>query len=196
MSELEKENKLLKLEIEKLRFLLNKQIMFAEEKRNEAELDFLTKVYNRLNFTKFLEEFISNNKIFSVIFIDLDNFKQINDKYSHKSGDDVLIEVASVLLGNSRNNSIVGRLGGEEFAIIVPDVKEDICFSIAERLRKDIEDIEFLENEKIKVTASLGIYTPKKNDHIEKIIHRADQAMYFSKKNGKNKTTKYSQLKK
>ena len=79
------------------------------------------------------------------------------------------------------------------FLMIIPNVKEDICGKIAERIRADIEEIEMFYD--IKITASIGVYTPKKNESVDNILYKADKAMYFSKKNGKNRVTLYSSLK-
>ena len=168
---------------------LRKELKIA---RREADIDFLTGLPNRRRFFRALEDFLKDlsekNYPFSFIMIDIDNFKNINDSYGHLSGDEVLKEIASILKFYLRANTIVGRLGGEEFGIILPGVGKEDAKNVAERLRKIIQNRKIHTNEaEIKVTASFGVAQAKKDDSIETLIDRADKALYEAKKTGKNK---------
>lgn len=197
IAKLKNENIALKIQMSEL--ILEKKQIEKELKVNRrlANFDFLTKLSNRSSFTRSLEELLEDlkdlNYTFGVIYIDLDNFKKVNDTYSHMHGDHVLKEIAKLLILENRANSVIGRLGGEEFAIIIPGAKtiEQIA-KAAERIRLAIEEL-VLEGIDIDVTASIGVYKPVKTDTSEDIIYKADKAMYHSKKTGKNKVTLYSE---
>jgi len=131
------------------------------------------------------------NNPLSVILFDLDNFKNINDTYGHLIGDAVLKEVVTLSLGTLRKSDVLCRFGGEEFVVILPLCSIDEAYSASERIRNSINnDIEITEL-KEGITVSLGCtsYDLKDERNIDKIIGRADKALYQSKKNGKNQTT-------
>ena len=162
--------------------------------KKEATIDFLTGLVNRRRLERALEDAIKDRKKrgypSSLIFVDVDNFKQINDKYGHINGDLVLKELASIFRFYLRANTVIGRLGGEEFAILLPGTEIDDAVKVAERLRKIIENREIKinhdESKKIKITASFGVTEIKPDDTIEIVLNRADEAMYEAKKSGKN----------
>ncbi|RUM46987.1 MAG: GGDEF domain-containing protein [Hydrogenothermus sp.] len=160
--------------------------------KTEAEIDFLTAIPNRRRFMRALEDFLKDFRekgyIFSLIILDIDDFKNINDTYGHLAGDEVLKDIASVLKFYLRANTIVGRIGGEEFAILLPGIDIEKAKSIAERIRKVIE------NRKVHVgdivinpKASFGVTQVKEGDTLETIINRADIALYRAKSKGKNR---------
>ncbi|WP_457638670.1 diguanylate cyclase [Persephonella sp.] len=165
--------------------------------RREASVDFLTGLVNRRRFERVLEDAIKDKKQrdypSSVIFVDIDNFKKINDEYGHLAGDMVLKELAKVFRFYLRANTVVSRLGGEEFAILLPGVEMPDAVKVAERLRKIIEnrDIKIKtdqkEDRKIRVTASFGVTEIRDEDTVESILMRADEAMYKAKRTGKNR---------
>jgi diguanylate cyclase len=160
--------------------------------RKEADTDFLTELPNRRRFIRALEDFLKDLKIknypFSFIILDIDNFKSINDTYGYLVGDEVLKEIANILKFYLRVNTITGRLGGEEFGIILPGVDLESAKNVAERLRKIIENRKIHFDDKvIKVTASFGVTEAKESDTVESLINRADKALYEAKKSGKNK---------
>lgn len=160
---------------------------------NEKELlkhmttDYMTSLSNlrglELNINKF------NNKIYSIIMIDLDNFKQINDSYTHAAGDYILKEVSKIFLKNISDNDLAVRYAGDEFLIFLDkNINEGAI--IAEKIKNEIENTTFVFNNiKIKITATMGIKQFNSIDNIDKIINKVDLLMYDGKKNGKNKIT-------
>jgi len=161
-----------------------------------AMVDSLTQLYNRLYFNKEISLCIENYKKFNLKFVlvlmDIDHFKRINDTYGHLCGDQVLIDISSILKENLRHDDMVCRFGGEEFAIIFRNT-EDID-GIMNRLKKLKDEIEMHEtiyqNKKVRVSASFGIGILKadKNDDISDsvIINDADSALYTAKHEGRN----------
>lgn len=123
-----------------------------------------------------------------IIVIDIDDFKKINDQYSHKVGDEVLKKIATILESSLRKSDIVSRWGGDEFVIVIFDINKEIVNTIAVRLQERISSYIFLiKNKKIKITISLGAKNaPSVNLDLEKEIAEADKAMYRAKKRGKN----------
>ncbi len=161
--------------------------------KEEANVDFLTKLPNRRSFTRALEDLFKSYKTyhipFSLVMLDIDNFKHINDTYGHDFGDKVLVEIGKILRTFLRAKDIPGRLGGEEFGIILPDVNIEQAYQIAERLRKAIEirDLEVEKGKYINFTASMGIAEVNDSmESIEELYKKADEALYKAKKNGKN----------
>jgi len=155
-------------------------------------LDFLTSLVNRRSFDRALNDLIKDfneKKIpFTLILLDLDNFKQINDKFGHPAGDLVLKEVSNLLRTYLRANTIIGRLGGEEFGIILPNVTLENGKNVAERIRNVIENHEIKYDGKvIRISASLGVTQVKEGDTIDTLYRRADEALYQAKRDGKNK---------
>ena len=161
--------------------------------KTEAEIDFLTAIPNRRRFMRAMEDFLRDFKKkgykFSLIILDIDDFKKINDTYGHLAGDEVLKDVASVLKFYLRANTVIGRIGGEEFAILLPGVEAENAKKVAERLRKIIENRKVHVNEEtiINPTASFGVTEVKEGDSLDKIIERADRALYRAKSKGKNR---------
>lgn len=125
------------------------------------------------------------NNIFSILLLDLDNFKSVNDTCGHQVGDQVLQETAKVFEANFRCTDIVGRWGGEEFLIICPETKLEDAKLLAEKIRKTFEIHDFPVVG--CVTCSFGISTYREGDNKESLINRADKALYCAKKNGRNK---------
>lgn len=151
--------------------------------------DGLTNIYNRRKSDEILKhEYLKAKKYnqqFSVILLDLDLFKSVNDTYGHNVGDKVLVETAEILKNNIRNNDMVFRWGGEEFLIVCPNTNRNEALSLSEKLRKKIEIHRFsIAN---KRTSSFGVATYKEYDTIENLIARADQGLYQAKKNGRNR---------
>lgn len=150
--------------------------------------DKLTQMPNRLkldeqfNFNLQSSERYQNN--FSIILLDIDHFKQVNDTFGHQAGDDVLVSLAKILKNNLRNTDMVGRWGGEEFLILCPNSNLEMSVVLASKLRKLIEDHPFDVVEKI--TASFGVTTFRKNDTETIMLARADEALYEAKEQGRN----------
>lgn len=158
-----------------------------------STVDKLTGVYLRKYFEemfrKKLKQSHAKEEVFSIVMVDIDDFKYINDTYGHRRGDKVLSKLGNVFNSNLRGNDIVGRYGGEEFIILLSNVDAHKAYSICEKLRKKIVQ-EKLMGDKEKLTVSFGISSfPKDGKNINSLVEKADQALYESKENGKNQVT-------
>ncbi|MGB9680233.1 MAG: diguanylate cyclase, partial [Thermoanaerobacteraceae bacterium] len=166
-----------------------------EKLRELAYIDDLTGILNRRGLEFFLNEKIQevkryNNKI-AVLFIDLDDFKDINDRFGHHIGDKTLKMISETLKNNLRANDIVARFGGDEF-IIISEIKEEADLkTLAKKINSLIENsfFELSDGTLIKTSASIGGALIKNNDTIDKILKRTDKLMYVSKIRGKNDYT-------
>ena len=160
--------------------------------KEQAITDGMTGLYNRRYFEEYIKKeairAMRQNQKFTVIGLDLDHLKQINDTYGHNYGDIAIKTIAEVLKSNARSIDIAARMGGEEFNLILPGVDIEGGCIAAERIRKAIESVEL---EKIgHITASLGVATyPDQSDDLEELLELTDQAMYESKRNGRNRVT-------
>lgn len=162
----------------------------------EAYEDLLTGVSNRRYVASYIEskiqEFRNFNIPFGVSFIDIDNFKKVNDVYGHQTGDDILIAIASTIRSNLRSNDMIGRWGGEEFVIVYSAINLNTLVKITEKVRSLIESTQVKCNdEDVAVTASIGATMVTETDDLESIIARADNLMYRSKVAGKNRVSIY-----
>lgn len=169
--------------------------MLIENKKfqQSASYDTLTEAYTRKYFETFFKNIIKNlynsNSKFSLILYDLDKFKNINDTYGHLVGDIVLKKVTRTILDSLSQGQILGRYGGEEFTIILPDTDSQKALKTAEYFRKKIENLVFTEFD-TTITISLGIATfPEHGKTTADLISNADQALYHSKNTGRNKST-------
>lgn len=171
-------------------YLLARIKLLHEQMCLMAHTDPLTSIYNRLHFSNFLDAEIDRVKryggTFSIIFFDLDRFKQINDEYGHLVGDEVLKEVAEIVQHANRNADIFARYGGEEFIILAPATDIAGARIHAERLRRDIEHHRF--NGVNQLTCSFGIaeFQPD-DDDVTTLFKRADTALYNAKTHGRNR---------
>jgi len=165
--------------------------------REKALICPLTEVGNRRYTEQVLEDRLEEmkrmNSSLGLFFIDIDDFKHINDTYGHPIGDIVLKMVARTLVSIMRPYDFVGRWGGEEIVAIVPHVKQEELFELGERLRKLISASSIKTTQgRLGVTVSIGATISLEEDTINSIIDRADKMMYESKRNGKNRVTVYS----
>ncbi len=165
-----------------------------KELKHLASIDPLTKLYNRRHFNKTAESIldlaIRNKTDISMLMLDIDDFKHINDTFGHKVGDDVIISLASIMQEISRKSDIVSRWGGEEFLILLPDTNIDGAMVIAQKMRKAVEDaVLSVNDEDLKFTVSIGVSSVdiQNETNIEASINRADDALYEAKESGKNK---------
>lgn len=159
-----------------------------------ALLDSLTRIANRryieIQLHSRLNEYKRFGWQFGVLFMDIDFFKGINDKYGHETGDRVLKMIANLLIKNSRSFDLVGRWGGDEFIVIVPNVNETQLYTIAHKFRNLILLSNFKVNSAtIAVTVSIGVTLSQTKDTLKSLIKRADRLMYESKNNGRNRVT-------
>lgn len=177
-----------------------KELKEAQEKlKEQANRDPLTNMYNRRYFADIAEKIISitkrTNEPLSLMMIDVDDFKKINDTHGHCIGDSVIISLAEKIDSFTRESDIAARFGGEEFAIILPNTSTENALQLGEKLRESIEGMNFhADNADINFTVSIGIDTfNNKNDiNISESLNRADKALYESKKLGKNKVSLFS----
>ena len=159
-----------------------------------AMKDGLTGLYNHaLLIDIFQKEFSRqerNKKSISFMMMDIDHFKKVNDTYGHLSGDLVLKNISEVITKSLRSCDVSGRYGGEEFSVILTDMKREGVLQLCERVRQNIESHEFnIGRECIKITVSIGAYYKSPEDVItaSEMIKKADEAMYRVKGNGRNK---------
>jgi two-component system, cell cycle response regulator len=164
-----------------------------EEMERLANYDLLTGLYNRRAIMSKLDEHIKCGRRYreqiSLLMLDIDDFKQINDRYGHIWGDNTLAKVATLLRTSIRETDIAGRYGGDEFIIILPYTDLKYSHMIAERVRKTVQltKIEKSDEESFCVTLSGGVSTWADNDDSYSLISRADTALYKAKNNGRNK---------
>lgn len=183
---LEELNKTLEKKVEEK----TKSLVQAIEKLNLlASKDSLTNIFNR----RMLDEFISQETLkskrykqkLSLIMIDIDNFKDVNDNFGHQIGDEVIISLTKIVSKNIRESDIFGRWGGEEFIIILPETSIEDAYIVAENLRKKVQNHNF---EKVgSKTISLGVTQFNPSEDILEFIKRTDDAMYKAKRGGRNK---------
>ena len=159
-----------------------------------ATTDYLTGVYNRRYFMDFAAKEFSRSKRyshgFSVIQMDIDQFKKINDIHGHAVGDEALKAFTASCLKIIRENDVLGRLGGEEFSIILPETDLAGAMIFAERIRMSTAELKLRVNDQVvRFTVSIGVTTLRKEDSasIEGVLKRADEALYLAKDGGRNK---------
>mgnify|MGYP000276838279 FL=1 len=156
--------------------------------------DKLTKVFNREKLDNEIKKELFRSERtkekFSIIMLDIDYFKSVNDSFGHQVGDDVLVEFASIIQTHIRRIDTLGRWGGEEFIIICPNTSKNGAIKMADDIRKLVEAHNFPILG--KKTASFGVTTYQENDNENSIIHRVDMAMYQAKNNGRNKVVFFS----
>ncbi len=165
--------------------------------KDESELDYLTKMYNRRTMLKFLKKTFAGSERYgnelSFLMADIDKFKNINDTYGHFAGDDILKNTASIMQSSLREADIAGRMGGEEFGVILPNADKEAAALVAEKLRRSVESSSInLKGKKVGVTISIGVSTYTKGDTIEKFMKKADDALYNAKETGRNRVCVYN----
>jgi len=178
-----------------LSYKLNEANKLAEKL---AMTDELTGINNRRAFFKKAKILYYASQRYShpltVLMIDIDDFKIINDTYGHAAGDQVIQKVAESLQKNLRESDVLGRIGGEEFAISLPETDIDTAYVLAERIRKNIKSIA-MTYQKFTLTLTVSIGCAESNDTsqaFEDLVGSADKALYEAKNEGKNKTVIYS----
>lgn len=180
------------------RKLAEEKLKAAKDRAEElASKDELTGLDNRRAFFeqgyRIFKQAVRFKHPVSVIMMDIDHFKNVNDSYGHSVGDKVLQAVAEHLQSMVREIDIVARIGGEEFAFILPETAIDEAVNLAERLRLKIAEARVLHEEKqIKITASFGVSSkPVENETLETMLTRADDALFMAKKKGRNQVRTY-----
>ena len=194
--------------MEKVHFISGKQKMIQSLRKKSEELeqankslrrlairDGLTGVFNHRYFHEELSKELlraeRNNSSCSLVFIDVDFFKQYNDKYGHIEGDEVLRAVSILMKRRFRRTDLIARYGGDEFVVILPETDKETALTIAEDLNRVLQDLSFPDGDnvpKTRVTLSVGIATfPEDGVDEGALIQRADQGLYLAKKNGRNR---------
>ena len=160
-------------------------------------LDPLTNVMNRRSISNHLERLHQQpNQLYSIVLLDLDHFKNINDQFGHSMGDQVLIQVTRCLANNVRDQDVIGRFGGEEFILLLPNTTTTQAYSVAERCRLAISNLNFITEyqQEFSVSASFGISSSVNADEPHLIISQADQALYAVKASGRNQVKIFTEL--
>lgn len=188
------------LEALTLAFIISYRIKILEdirasqdELKRQAATDPLTRLYNRRFFFSeadyLLELGKKGNTPLTMMVIDIDHFKQVNDTYGHATGDKVIIKIAQALKKYSRSKDLIARFGGEEFVMLLPETGLDEAIGCAERIRMAIEEIRTATaDSEIRCTISIGVATiDAGHETIESALHRADKALYEAKNSGRNR---------
>jgi len=167
--------------------------------KNEASTDSLTKLFNRRSFDEILDKAMAlynkNDLHFSLVILDLDDFKKLNDSYGHQAGDEVLRTFGHILQKNMRQEDSAFRYGGEEFAIIASGDKAKNIKLFIDRIRKQVkETIITFEDHQITFTFSAGIACVHKTVSKDELINSADQALYYAKRHGKDQVIIYEDI--
>jgi diguanylate cyclase (GGDEF)-like protein len=171
-----------------------RQKLQMDKLKELASKDGLTGVYNHsLLMELFEKEYYKqerNGGSISFVMLDIDFFKKVNDTYGHTYGDVILQKLAAILTDSVRSSDIVGRYGGEEFSIVIPEFTLETVYRICERIRSTVEAYEFVVGkETIRITISIGICFKLANDQIDSMdmVKMADEALYRAKQNGRNR---------
>lgn len=154
--------------------------------RKKALYDNLTKLYTRSalddKFIEYHQYALENNSGYSIILLDIDHFKSINDYYGHLAGDQVLSELGEIILRQISSKDIAGRYGGEEFLVILPDADREMALKIGTQIQKELKNINFIPD----VTISGGIASVREASNLLSMIDLADKRLYKAKHNGRN----------
>lgn len=166
-------------------------IIYMKKLENAALIDPLTHCYNRRSLAQHIEHEIANadryGRSFSVVMLDIDHFKQINDTYGHKAGDAVLTAVSKSIFSAIRKSDYLFRYGGEEFLILFSETNLVRAIETSERIRRIIENVSVdFDSDILRVTTSLGVATYKKGLTAQALFEKADKMMYRAKREGRN----------
>ena len=167
-------------------------IMSIFMQRKDISIDGLTGVLNRNIFNRILDNKINGRSMFSLIMIDLDYFKEINDTYGHVKGDEALIEIVKILKKSFRKNDLIARYGGDEFCVITDNTDKEELKKIIKRFQNEIDSFNKTKEKEYTLSASVGfnIYDNKKYKTQEEFINSVDQIMYKEKKEKHKKSKK------
>jgi diguanylate cyclase (GGDEF)-like protein len=177
---------------------ISDQKQLEQELKKLSDLDDLTGVCNRRYFLRTLENEIEiarrRSQTLSLIFLDVDYFKRINDRYGHVQGDRALQHLTRTISKHLRNRDLFARIGGEEFAILCPSTSQQEALLLAERICRTVADAPMeIKNGCIPLTISLGVASLSDSDTaIGQLLRRADQALYQAKSDGRNRACSYA----
>ena len=168
----------------------------TEELEKLATTDSLTNTYNRRKFNQLLNHEMERSRRhhhpLSLVIIDIDFFKSVNDQYGHAAGDDVLISMSKVMKTLMRKTDFICRIGGEEFGIILCDTDEGNAYDVAEKVRICIENTEFSISSQVTISAGIAEYNS--DEVMNEFFKRADSALYEAKNTGRNRVFASSSL--
>ena len=169
-------------------FSLSAMKELLDKEQTFARNDFLTGVANSRAFNEIakieIDRSVRFSRPFTIAYIDIDNFKQVNDTLGHSQGDKLLQSVAKTIIANTRSIDIVSRLGGDEFAILFPESNEENAKTAINKVQKEL--LSSVTNDKWPVTFSIGVVTCYKSCNLDELIKEADNLMYTVKASGKN----------
>jgi len=155
--------------------------------RRQAAVDALTGLFNRRSLSDLISDKVISGEAFALLFIDIDHFKSINDRFGHATGDMVLKGVADYLKDGMRTGDSCGRYGGEEFVVVATDVSSERAYRLAERHRTAVSALEFtVPGDSIHVTVSIGVAVFDGGETSDELLDRADAALYSAKSAGRN----------
>jgi len=176
----------------KLRAMTQSLSARSETLEHAALTDGLTGMHNRRYFDDALKEYLAEfrrvGKPVGLMILDLDHFKQVNDTHGHDVGDEVLRAVSKCLKDMTRYHDVVARLGGEEFAVVTPNMDADMLSRFAERIRREIAAMAVMTgNVRLKITTSVGLAVWDRRETAEDFYRRADRQLYEAKRQGRNR---------
>ena len=183
------------LEALMMAFIISYKIRLLENDKQQlglqAIIDPLTQAYNRRHFFTqadfLIKHRLCEQRPLSVLMLDIDDFKSINDRYGHQAGDDVLKSLSKMLMDSIDEDQILARFGGEEFAILLPNHNQQQAEYFASLLLEKTQKIRVLANQqKLSITFSIGVAEMFEGTAIESALNRADKALYLAKSKGKN----------
>lgn len=169
-----------------------------EELRRLISVDALTNTHSRRSILELgeleLKRFERSGAPLSLLMLDIDHFKSINDNYGHAAGDEALRVFSMACQESLRETDLLGRMGGEEFVAIMPDTDSNDALAIAKRILKNVSETRIVtEDYTINLTVSIGLANAEKSDHsIDSVLSRADIALYAAKNNGRNRVEVFS----
>lgn len=170
-----------------------------EQAKSELLIDFLTGILNRKGFYETLEKTVSETTGYlSILIVDIDHFKKFNDTYGHIVGDKILRFIAKNMQKSVRGNDFTARIGGEEFAVILPKTPLLGAMTVAETLRASISQLKLEKKAKSEslgtITVSVGVAQYQPGESLENLVNRADKALYFAKNSGRNRVATESDV--
>ena len=166
-----------------------------QELERQARTDFLTGIANRRHFLDLADQELARTRRygrpFSMLMLDLDMFKNVNDRYGHRVGDLTLQKVVDVCKQILREVDVFGRLGGEEFGIMLPETDSEQAVQVADRVRQVIAEasVRLPQGGSVGVTASIGVATYSPDDDVDAVLSRADRALYAAKRSGRDRVS-------
>jgi len=182
-----------KLTIDQLNQSNTDLINESDKFKKLSTLDALTQSYNRFGIDQIVSTLMNsaqhlaqNKPAFSLILLDIDHFKRVNDRYGHDVGDEVLQQISVIIQKNLHSTHYFGRWGGEEFIIILPFTIENQAFELAESIRHTILASNFSDQHPMKITVSMGVGECQKNEDFSEVFKRVDDALYKAKNSGRN----------